>query len=309
MTIQTTKVDPLKNPDAWHALRGRDVTASIAAALLGVHPYKTRYGLWMEKAGQHIEPVEETDAILRGKLLEPVAIELLKRERPTWRVWQPNIYLSDRDARMGATPDAYATDPDREGFGIVQVKSVERGIFKRTWFNDEGEVEPPLWIAIQAICEAHLAGASWAAVTPIVFDFGLKLEVIDVPIHAGVIQRLRDEVRGFWASIEANQPPPPDYGADAALLSAMYARDNGQTIDLSGDNLLPEILAERAEIKARVAADLKRANEIEAEIVDKLGEHERGFLPGWDIRRPTIQRAGYFVDATEYRRLTVRQVA
>lgn len=308
MSIQTFKVDPEGSREEWMALRADDVTASTAGALLGVDPFKSRYRLWMEKAGRVSPDVEETEAMLRGKMLEAPALKMLSIDRPSWRVWQPDLYLRDPDARMGATPDAYAEDPERLGLGVIQVKSVSPRAFRHRWLSEDGTAEPPLYVLAQTIQEAHLSGAAWAAVLALVIDNGIRVHVIDVPIHAGVINRLREETAKFWQSIEENNPPEPDYATDGAMLAGLYAEDNGLEIDLSGDNLLPEILAERVELKARIKADTARVSEIDAEIVAKVGANERAFLPGWHIKRPLIKRKGFYVEPTEYRRLTIKKL-
>lgn len=308
MKIEKYNVDPEAQRDEWLALRRQDVTASVASALLGVNPHKSRYRLWMEKAGRVSEDLEETKAMLRGKMLEAPALKMLDVDRPHWRVWQPNVYLRDPAARMGATPDAYAVDPTRKGFGVVQVKSVSPRAFKRNWQDEDGEAEPPLYVTIQTIQEAHLSGADWACVLALVIDDGIRVRLFDVPIHKGIIKRLREETAKFWRSIEADEPPEPDYSRDGSLLAGLYSEDNGREIDLSGDNMLPEILAERVSIKERMSADKARVDEIDAEIIAKLGEHERGFLPGWILKRPLVKRRGFYVEPTEYRKLTIKQM-
>lgn len=308
MIAEQYNVDPVGGREHWLALRRQDVTASVAGALLGVDPYKSHYRLWMEKSGRHSEDVDETAAMLRGKMLEAPALSMLAIDRPKWKVWQPNVYLRDTTARIGATPDAYAVDPARAGFGVVQVKSVHPRNFKTGWINEDGEAEPPLHVAVQTIQEAHLAGASWAAALALVIDNGIDVHVVPVEIHDGVIARLRDETSQFWKAIENGIEPDPDYARDGSLIAGMYADDNGREIDLSGDNMLPAILAERAEIKARMSAGKARLDAIEAEVVHKIGDHERAFVPGWNIRRPIVDRRGFYVEPTSYRKLSIREL-
>src|SRR4029079_19449389 len=114
-------IDPLNERDRWLELRKRDVTASVAGALFGVHDFVTPYQLWALKSGLIEDNIVETAAMRRGRLLEPVAIRLLREERPTWRVEPCSTYFRDPHARIGATPDALAIDPERTGFGIVQI--------------------------------------------------------------------------------------------------------------------------------------------------------------------------------------------
>src|SRR5258708_3490433 len=193
--------------EQWLACRSQDVTASIAGALLGVHPYSTAYGLYLLKKGLIAEDPEETGPMRRGRLLEPVAVQMLREDKPNWTIHDHPIgyYYRDPASRLGATPDVLATDEHGKP-GIVQIKSVEPSIFRRDWKNEDGTIEPPLWIVVQGIIEAYLTGAEWAAVAPMVVGFGLEMPVIPIPLHAGILDRLKAEVSEFWQRIEANNP-------------------------------------------------------------------------------------------------------
>src|SRR5436190_1401051 len=83
-------------------------------------------------------------------------------------------------------------------------------LFRRNWYEGD-ELRPPLWVAVQAITEAHLTGAKWCACAAIVVEFGIHLHVIDVPIHPGIIQRVRDETAKFWNLIDNGKMPEPDF--------------------------------------------------------------------------------------------------
>lgn len=306
------EVIPVTDREQWLALRQKDVTASVVGSLLGVHEYTTAYGLHMLKSGAISEDPEENEAMIRGRLLEDDALELLRMRHPDWKVWQPGVYLRDPDARLGATPDAYAERPDREGFGVVQVKTVVSFSFRDKWFDKEtGTVVPPLWIVAQAITEAHLAGASWACVVALsIGGVGLDLHVIDIPIHPGIVTRIREETAKFWARIEAGTPPDPDYARDAGLIHDLYGEDDGSEIDLSGDNYLLELVARREVLKVREAdgsAASKERKVIDAEIILKMGSAAKATLKdGSTIDAKTIRRGGYTVEPSSYRRITVK---
>ncbi|PZR88389.1 MAG: endonuclease [Stutzerimonas stutzeri] len=302
----------IKDRDHWMSLRKRDVTASVAGAVLGIHPYQTPFGLWSLKSGQTSEDAEETSAMLRGTLLEPVAIQMLKRERPGWKVDYPlGHYWRHEAVRIGATPDALAIDPDREGFGAVQIKTVEPRVFRDNWVDpDTRSVEVPLWIAVQALIEAKLTGASWAAVAVMRVGHGVDFDVVDIPIHEGVWARLVDQVGEFWKRVRDNDPPPADFARDGELLASIYAQDDGTEVDLSGDNRINTIMAERAELKVQEAAGaaaVKKRKELDTEILAKLGTSRRGRLAdGRLIDAPTIKRAGYSVAPSSYRQIKIK---
>lgn len=294
---------PVTDRASWLEHRKQDVTASVAAAVLNAHPYTTGFRLWAEKTGKLDDgDVAETAAMERGRLLEPVALQLLRERQPTWKVEQPGVYLRDPEARLGATPDAYAVDPERPGFGIVQVKSVEAGIFRRSWRDeDTREVSLPIWIACQAIVEAHLSGASWACVAALVVGFGLDLHVIKVPIHAGVIERIRGSVADFWRLVESGVTPDFDFGRDASLIARMYAQDDGSTVDLSHRNDLPALLDEKETLsKVKNDAD-KRLKAISAELLAAMGPATSAIVANGVVTAKTIHRGAYSVAPTSYR--------
>lgn len=299
---------PFTTREAWLAARRQDVTASAAAALLGAHPFQSAYGLWAEKTGQVSDEADDTGPLRRGRLLEPVAVQLLLEDRPTWQVQPNRDYFRDPAARLGATPDTIVTCPER-GPGTVQIKSVERGVFAARWRDpDTRDVEVPLGYAIQAIVEAHLLGASWAAVGALVVSHDVELAIVDVPVHAGVIARIREAVAEFWAMVESGGRPDPDWRRDAALAARLHG-DDGTALDLSADNVLPALLDERADIKARIKDDEARVAEIDAEIRAKVGLAALATLPGWKISLRAVETKPYQVAARVTRPIRITRLS
>jgi hypothetical protein len=287
--IEPPGISRLPCPDdaTWRALRSKDITASVAAALIGEHEWETAYSLYQAKAGAIENDVEDAGPVRRGRLLEPVAVQVLREEHPGWMIrhnsGEARVYYRDATARMGATPDVEAHDPSR-GPGVVQIKSVEASVFRKKWRNEGGEVEPPLWIAVQAIIEAALTGAEWAAVAPIVVGHGVDMPLIDIPLNSApaIMARLRREVRDFWSRIEEGDPPPPDYARDGAVISRLYAEDDGAEVDITPDEALLASLELRdhylAVEKAGRAAEEARAT-IDARLRHLLKNAVRGRLP------------------------------
>lgn len=291
---------PVTGRAGWLKMRETDVTASVAGALFGVHEYQTAYGLWALKSGLLAEDPEESEPMRRGRLLEPVALQVLREDCPTWTVEPCGFYYRDPAARLGCTPDALATDPDRPGFGIIQFKSVEPSVFRRKWRNEEGETEVPLWIAVQAVIEATLTGASWAAVAPLVVGHGVELPVLPIPLHAGIMERLKAEVAHFWRLVDARAPPDPDHTRDGALLERLFdpAED---LVDLSSDNSLPALLDEREALSSNKSAAEKRLKEIKSELLAKIGQHTAATVAdGRTITAKRITRKPYAVEETSF---------
>ena len=292
---------------AWLARRQKDVTASAIGCLLDVHDYQTPFGLWALKSGKITEDPEESPAMKRGRLLEPVALKVLEEMRPTWLLRPGTEYFRDSDARIGATPDAFAIDPERAGTGIVQIKTTHDLIFRQKWLDpDTREIVVPDWIACQAIIEAHLTAAAWASVAVLVVGMGLDLHVIDIPISERLIVRLRAEVEKFWAMVDSGTAPPVEGARDGRTLARIFSDDNGQEIDLSGDLEVVKLLDERRDVKAAEKTAKTRAEEIDTLLKSRLGNAAtafagRGRALSWKLQH----RKAYSVDANSFRAFRV----
>lgn len=300
----------IEDREQWLKLRQRDVTASVAGALLGVHEHTTAYEQWALKSGRIPPDIEENDAMLRGRLLEPVAAQLLAMKRPEWRQTVPGAYYRDPDVRLGATPDLFVDCPER-GRGIVQIKTTADMIFRQKWRDETTrEIVLPLWIAVQTMTEMHLTGRSWGAVALMVVGMGLDLHVIDVPMHSGVMLKTIGATRDFWRLVESGEEPAPDYGRDKATIERLYAEDDGGEIDLSGDNHIRSLLVDRAEwIERRKSAE-KAIEPIDAEIKHRMGNAAVAFVgDGKSITHKTQHRREYVAKASTFRVLRCPTIA
>lgn len=274
-----------KDDRAWHKARGQDVTASVVGALFGVHDFVTPYELWAIKTGRDRRQDGETGAMRRGRVLEPVAVQLIREDHPDWQVeysTEAQVYYRDPERRLGATPDVIVHCP-RRGKGVVQIKSVEAGVYRRKWLDDEGEPDAPLWIALQALLEAYLTGAEWAAVCPLVVGFDVEAPVIEVPTNrlGAIIDAMTEKAAEFWQMVEEDREPPIDYGRDAALINRLYAiGDPCEEVDLTAVPHLIEAIQNRATIRRSMAALEAEATGIETYIKSLMGSAEVAHIAG-----------------------------
>ena len=93
------------------------------------------------------------------------------------------------------------------GTGVVQIKSVASRIFRERWRGDSDVIGVPVWIAIRALIEADLCGASWAYVAALVVDHEIDLHMIEVPLHPGIVDTIKTEALSFWRMVLAKQEP------------------------------------------------------------------------------------------------------
>lgn len=300
----------------WLKLRERDVTASRAPALLGIHEYETARGLYEEKVGI-IRPKPESDAMRRGRLLEPVAMQILAEDHPRLKFEVPGVYCRDPEARLGATPDLWAYDPDA-GFGVVQIKSVHAMIFRKKWFSDpddesplEGrEVTPPGWVMVQGLIDAHVSEhpeygrAKWAAVAPVVVDFGISCPLIRIDLSSknaqAVLKNIYDATADFWQAVESKTPPEFDFSKDGERIAALYDAPKDGVIDLSKDNRIAAALDEYLAAGEREKAAAGEKKTLRAEIMTKLDGHEMAYVPGYGLTCKVQHRTEYTVKASSF---------
>lgn len=279
----------------WLELRKGFITASVAGALLACHPYTTAYQVWALKTGRLDESTEETDAMRRGRLLEPVAVQMLREERPTWTIdyRADNAFFADRALRLGATPDAFAYRPDMDGRGIIQFKTSSEEAYRSGWIDPEsGEVEVPLWIAVQAIVEAKLTGAAWAAVAVLVVGRGILMQVVDIPLHPQVWRALLATVSEFWRLTEAGEHPPVDWDRDGSAVLDVNRWTEAKRIDLTTDNLVDTFASSLEDARVARRELQKREDVLRAQILYAMGSAEIGTTRRFEIVAPTTVRAG-----------------
>ena len=294
---------PIASEIQWREMRAKYVGCSEVAALFGVHEFMTGFALAARKLGR-LDDTIDSAVLQRGRFLEPVAKQLLSEMEPAWQQIEPRAYYHDDGIRFGCTPDLFIKA--ERGFGVVQIKTVAPQVFAQKWHNDEGRLEPPLWVAIQAMCEQHLTGADFAVIAAMVIGYGLSLELIDVPFVPGLIESARDRVVSFWKLVDRGELPAPDYGQDGKHLAKVYAQDDGTELDLTSDNELPGIAAqyEALQMAKRTAED--GIDEAKARIIHRLGTAQRARFAGGIITAKTINRAEFVVKASSYRRFNIR---
>jgi hypothetical protein len=78
-------------------------------------------------------------------------------------------------------------------------------------------------------------------------------------------------------------------------------------LDLSGDNLLPAVLAKRKHRKEYIKRAETWVDRADAEIKAKIGSHESAALPGWKITWKMQKRQPRIVEEKEFRVLRVTE--
>jgi hypothetical protein len=305
---------PIRSREEWLARRRKNVNASEAAALFGpdIHPTLTPFKLWALKCEKIGDP-EDNPTMRRGRLFEPVVLNILREENPTWELNKTQLYVWDDETRIGCTPDVDGTRPEIYGSGIIQIKTVGQFAFRRRWHDEHGNIAVPTWVAVQASIEAYLTGATWAGVAALrLGDGGIELAYIDIPLKPHLIHKVEDLTAELWRRVSANEPYDPDFGRDRKLVFDLYEDGRGPLIDLTPDVEFREILAERAQLKqvekaGESAADQRRT--LDARIIAKLGNAPGARSGGAIVTVKVVKKKAYTVKPQQYPLLQVKGVA
>jgi predicted phage-related endonuclease len=293
----------IEDRNEWLKWRRQDyITASTVGALFGYHPFVSALKLYVAARG--VEFAETDNATMRrGRLLEQAFPLAVQEERPQWTIESAKVYLRNPELKLGATPDFFIHN-DPRGLGILQAKTTSAEIFTREW--DQGNLVPD-WIIDQVLVECSLADARFAIVGVLVDPYRLDLKLIDVPIDQQRLGRIVAAAKQFRDDVEAGREPAPDFGKDAEVIKALSPRETkGITVDLSGNNQVPDLLARRSSIRERIERDKADCEVIETELKYLIGDAEFATgLSGWRITYKIEPRKGYTVEPSNPRVLRI----
>ena len=274
---------PHDSPE-WHAARARNLGSSEIAALFDlpndqVPAYMMRrFALFHVKAGSAPPPVVDGARPKWGLLLEAVIAEAAA-EAHGWEVTKGGYVTDATTPGLGCSLDfVIASDPEEDGPGVLETKSIDWLIHKRSWTD----AEPPPHILLQLQHQLCATGYSWGAVAALVG--GNDLRVYRYKARPKLIAEIRRRVQDFWASIEAGKPPPVD-GSDSAsaVLASLYREIVDDAVDMGSSNEWAVAANEFFDAgEARRAAN----NDYDAaknRVIDLLAGHKRGYGNGWSV--------------------------
>lgn len=289
-----------ENEAAWLAMRQQDLTSTECAALFGCSPYATEYELYHRKTGELEDSFEATDRTRWGNRLE-AAIAYGIAEDYGLIVQPKKHYMRIPELRMGSSFDFEVTgivdgfsgdevfrDLFRENPSIlVEVKNVDGLQFKRGWIADEAGIEAPPHIELQVQHQMEVADAEYVIVAPLVGGNTPRPFFRKRNREYGAM--IRAKVAEFWARVDAGQAPEPDFTKDGDTIARMLANDNGQTVDMTGNNRLAELVAEYNAASADEKAAKARKDAAKAETLMLIGEASKVIGSGFTISASTTK--------------------
>ena len=284
---------PTSTEAEWLEARRQGITASEIAAVMGLSPASQDgpYALYHRKTGT-LPPIEDNDAMERGRVLEPYIAEKFAQRRPEFivdgdgrslyahpdRPWQ--MATPDRvvnDIRLDMLPGTDEVFEEYEPYAVLETKS--DASFGDQW-GEDGTDEIPVHYRCQGLWQMDVMGVSTAFVACL-FIQTWKIRVYELTMDDAAVADLklmREEARDFLDRIDLQEPPDVDW-RPATASALKHLHPSVQDVDVPVKR--KPIIAYRAAVKAYKAADLRK----------KLAENRLRLLLG-DGHRITDERTG-----------------
>ena len=220
----------------WHQHRAQFRNASESAAVMGLNPWQTPYGLWLVRTGRMTVPV--TAPMAHGTAMEPAARAAY--EEKTGSVMQP-LVLTEGD--YSASLDGITLEGDL----IVEIKCPYKGKASALWqAASVGEV--PEHYRIQVQHQLMVSGATSAQLW--VFDGSTGL-LVEIQRDEATMEAIKVAWDQFQPYLDTDTPPPlterdtiersdPAWTLAAALFveAKRKAEDAAESLDRARERLV-----------------------------------------------------------------------
>jgi len=264
----------------WLECRTKDITSTEIAALFGLSPYNTEFEIWHTKKAGTVVEIEGNERMKWGTALQDaIAAEIAKEQG--WTIRRMDEYMRDTDIRAGASFDfsIEQTGIDKNQgamkLGLLEIKNVDSLSFRDGWTEDEaGNIEAPLHIEIQVQHQLMVSGRAFAYIGALVG--GNRLVLIKRDRNDAVITSIKIKIKEFWASIEANTPPKPNFVKDAAFIASLYRyAEPNKLFDARGNESFMELAREHRRLKQIIKESDDKCDALKAQMLMIVGDAEK----------------------------------
>lgn len=270
--------------EEWLKLRRNGIGGSDAAAVAGLHPYKSPMAVWMEKTGQIELPETDSESAEWGLLLEDLVAKKFA-EKTGLRIQRSyRLYRHPEHRFMLGNVDRLVTD-DKKRRGVLEVKTTSE--FNRSdWIDsdadDTGEANRiPDHYMIQLQHYLAVLGLDYGFFAVLIG--GNKFRYKYVERDERIIKHLIELEGRFWReNVEKMQMPEID-GSESSteLLNHLYPDSRPEsriTLPETEDTLNLIRRLHEAREDAREAEERLEALKNQAKIL--MGENEEAYFQG-----------------------------
>ena len=253
----------------------RLMTASKVAAVLGVSPWESPFGLWHRMNGTlDAQPGNAEQA--RGHYHEAGVLAWFKDQHPDLRVRaNKQTWVSKSDPLFAATPDGFAREvhPSRSG---VEIKTA----------GYESWDDVPIYYRVQCVWQAHVIGLDRVYVAALTKNLEHVEHVIEYDKEEG--DWIEAQVREFLEALSAGVAPPLD-GHDATTKAV---KDLHPLIDPVEVEIDPDLAAAVALAKDDADHSSERLALVKNELAARMGNAHRAVCDGRRIAARQSRKGG-----------------
>lgn len=289
-----------KTEQEWLDLRKKDITSTEAGALFGLADSSyipTVFELWHRKKNHLTSDFEPVDRIRWGQRLQDSIAAGIAIDKG-WNIRRITEYIRLADERIGASFDFEITLPDGTR-GLLEIKNVDSLIFSQKWvINEDDTVEAPPSIELQLQHQLLVSGHSFGVIGALIG--GNRVVLIERKADSEIASQIIERGRLFWASVDADVEPKPDFKRDAESVAKLYGYAEPGKVLTTADEKIIALATKYKE--AAAARDVYEADReaAKAELLTLIGDVEKVQAPGFSISCGLIgpchieyERSGY----------------
>lgn len=257
----------------WLKYRQMGIGGSDAGAIVGVNPWKSPFGVYLEKINE-VEQTEENEAMYWGCQLEDVIAKEFRNKHPELSVYRKNAILQHPEHRfMLANVDRLIVSDD--GYGVLEIKTANE--YSKDKFDSEN-IPDSYYLQIQHYLA--VLGPKYTHGWLAVLIGGNKYREFYVARDEVIIEQLTALEKAFWEDHVLKQVPPPLDGSQDAegYLNNLYpkARDKSE-IEINNPDVA-NALEELINLKETMTNMDKRKALLEQTIKSAMQDHEVAYI-------------------------------
>ena len=245
--------------ESWLRERRRGIGGSDIGAILGLSKYRSPLDVYLDKIGE--APEEEiSDAMYWGTVLEQIVADEYAR-RTGSKVRRVNaICVSDDAPWRRASIDRVVAGQRK----ILECKTA--GSHMAGDWGPSGSDEVPDVYRAQVAWYQHVLDYDDADLAVLIG--GRDYRIYHLPRDRGLEQLIVHAAAKFWIEHVCKKiPPDPICDRD---LSTLYAVDNGEALDVTGDDATISAVERLADINAQIKSLESSKKDIRAQIAGKM---------------------------------------
>lgn len=284
------------------------ITASDAAAVLGLNPWKGPLDVWNEKVNG-AAPFRGNFKTRRGHAVEPLLLEWLGEKKaplvlkPAGDVTLVHPVLS----WLGATPDALLFDRAEDKRPVANGEAKSTGLVEH-WTDEDGDPKVPDYYHPQVVVQMAVTGVAKTFVVAEMIDPRESepwiIEVArDAELEAIVLEELDDFRRKH---IETRTPPPLDGASYRQIASVFRTPKFAELVPASPSDA--ELARAYLNAQAIAKAATEEAEHAKAALCARIGEREGMVGDGWRVHWKERAAQSYQVEKPAYRHFDLREV-